>query len=150
MEGLPASQLVQLIRFLGHNTDVTFELATVVAAPPELSIQIDNMSVTLEKDDLIVVESLTKHEKKIKLTSTGKVTLSKSAIVGFGKTGEYGDNKIPLHKHDITSIKMSNSDLTVNEAMLEYLHELKKDDRVLVAGINKGQTYIVLDRLITY
>lgn len=150
MKGSPASQLVQLIRCLAHNTDVTFELASVVAAPPELSIQIDNMSVPLEKDDLIVVESLTKYEKKIKLTSKGNAAIAETNQAGMGITSISGTNQNDQHPHMIISVEVSDADLTIDEGTIEYDHELKKDDRILVACINKGQTYIILDRLVTF
>ncbi|MCP8970048.1 DUF2577 family protein [Ectobacillus ponti] len=140
VEGSGASQLVQLIRQLGYNTDVTVEWATVVAAPPDLKIQIDHMPAVLEKDDVLVVEQLTKHKKKIKL-SGGKATLSGGTIGG-------STDAIPGHSHKVTDLSLSDASLEIAEAEIEYDHELKKDDRVIVLGIHHGQTYIILDRVV--
>lgn len=139
IEGSGASQLVQLIRTLGYNTDVTVEWATVIAPPPNISIQIDNMSVPLEKDDLIVVEALTKHTKKAKITGKN-MTVSGGSI--SGATNNTG------HEHSIASLSISKADLEIKEAEIEYDHELKKDDRVIVMGIHNGQTYIILGRVV--
>jgi len=54
LEGSGASKLVQLVREIGYNKDVDIELATVTAPPPNLKIKVDNMSVELQKDDLVV------------------------------------------------------------------------------------------------
>ncbi|MFP7288277.1 DUF2577 family protein [Shouchella clausii] len=157
IEGSGASQLVQLIRKIGHNTDVSIELATVTSAPPELKIKVDHMNVELEKDDLIVVQSLTKHKRTVTLVSKGGMKLSaqnappvppdppvvtnlnlETILVLNTGTGE------ALHQ----SLNISSSDFTAEEAELEFLDELKKDDRVLVAGIQQGQTYVILDRVV--
>ncbi|MCP8970047.1 DUF2577 family protein [Ectobacillus ponti] len=149
MEGSGASQLVQLIRILAYNTEVSFELATVLADPPDLKIQIDHMAVPLEKDDLVVAESLTKHQKKMKLTSK-KTTVKKDSPAPIGKTDEYpGDNQMPPHPHGMTSASFRDASFTIEEGMIEYQHELKQNDRVLVA-CNQNQSYFVLARLVAY
>jgi len=52
-QGNGASQLVQLMRLHGHNKDITFELGTVISAPPEVSIRLDSVEFDLDKSDLI-------------------------------------------------------------------------------------------------
>lgn len=50
------------------------------------------------------------------------------------------------HKRTIT-FKTATS---TTDAEIEYTDELKKGDRVIVAEINKGQTYVILDRAVIY
>ncbi|MFD1177104.1 DUF2577 family protein [Paenibacillus puldeungensis] len=152
IEGSGASQLVQLIRELGYNSEVTMELATVTAAPPELKIKVDHMNLELEKDDLIVAQSLTKHKRKINMKSEGKTKISAMNV----------NPKVPPFKFDpgavfvgqgtisFTGLTVDSADQTINEAELEFLDELKEGDRVMVVGINQGQTYMILDRVVTY
>jgi hypothetical protein len=107
IHGSGASQLVQLMRQYGYNKDIDVELATVTNAPPNLRIKVDNMSVELENDDVIVAQYLTKHTRKISI-----------------------DGGV--------------------ESTLQFNDELKVNDRVIVASINNGQTYVILDRAVIY
>lgn len=148
IEGSGASQLVQLIRTIGYNPEITFELATVTSAPPQLKIKVDHMNVELEKDDLIVAQSLTSFKRKINLTSKGKTEVSStSPSVGFEMLP---DGNGQINEISFSSIGLASADQTIKEAELEFLDELKKDDRVIVVGINQGQTYIILDRAVMY
>lgn len=145
IEGSGASQLVQLIRALGYNSEVTFELATVTADPPELKIKVDHMNVELEKDDLIIVQSLMKHTRTVKLVSGDKAKISSSSVSQASTLAlSQGTGTITF-----TSFGLSSAEFTVEEAELEFTDELKKDDRVVVVGIRQGQTYIILDRVVT-
>ncbi|MFP4976475.1 DUF2577 family protein [Paenibacillus sp. CN-4] len=144
IEGSGASQLVQLIRKIGHNTDVSIELATVTSAPPELKIKVDHMNVELEKDDLIVVQSLTKHKRTVTLISEGGAS-GEAGNMTSSATGTVSGNPAELQLKGLT---FSSADFTAKEAELEFLDELKKDDRVLVAGIQQGQMYVILDRVV--
>ncbi|MGP0587274.1 DUF2577 family protein [Paenibacillus timonensis] len=147
IEGSGASQLVQLIRAIGYNSDITLELATVTAAPPELKIKVDHMNVELEKDDLIVAQSLTKYSRKVNVKSEGKTEVSSTSITQASVlVVSSGSGEITK----FTSFGMSSANLTVQEAELEFTDELKKDDRVIVAGIHQGQTYLILDRAVMY
>lgn len=148
IEGSGASQLVQLIRTIGYNSEITFELATVTSAPPQLKIKVDHMNVELEKDDLIVAQSLTSFKRKINLTSKGKTEVSSSSpSVGFEMLP---DGNGQINEISFSSIGLASADQTIKEAELEFLDELKKDDRVIVVGINQGQTYLILDRAVMY
>jgi hypothetical protein len=148
IEGSGASQLVQLIRTLGYNSDVTMELATVTSAPPELKIKVDNMNVELEKDDLIVAQSLTRYTRKINLKSEGKTELEQSnPTIGYKMLP---DGNSMIHEITFSSISLSNADQTITEAELEFIDELVEGDRVIVTGIQRGQTYIILDRAVMY
>jgi hypothetical protein len=144
-EGSAASQLVQLMQHHGYNKDIDIEVGTVTADPPALKIKIDNMSIELEADDLIVAERLTKRTEKITIKSAGKTVIKSSQVTESMQ--QAGD---PLHTHGITSTTLSGADLTVTEAEIEYLDELAVGDRVIVASTDKGQTYMILDRAVMY
>ncbi|WP_127529244.1 DUF2577 family protein [Paenibacillus kobensis] len=154
IEGSGASQLVSLIRTLGHNSDVNVELATVTSAPPDLKIRIDHMSVDLEKDDLIVAQSLTRHKRQVNLKSEGKAKISASNLKLPSDTPPSGLNVAVNYTGNaalvFSAISLSNADFTAEKAELEFLDELKKGDRVLVMGIKQDQTYVVLERVVTY
>jgi hypothetical protein len=75
LEGGGAARLIQLIRRHGYNKDVDIELATVTNAPPDLKIKVDNMKVELDRDDLIVAQSLTKHKRQVKIDGGATVEL---------------------------------------------------------------------------
>ncbi|MEF2967471.1 DUF2577 family protein [Paenibacillus sp. M1] len=146
IEGSGASQLVQLIRAIGYNSDITFELATVTAAPPGLRIKVDHMNVELEADDLIVAQSLAKHTRTVNLTSSKAEISSKSISQTSELTISSGEGSITK----FFSFGMSSSTFTAKETELEFTDELKEGDRVIVAGINQGQTYIIFDRAVMY
>lgn len=69
-EGNVYSKFAQLIRDTGYSKPVNIEIATVVDAPPNLRIKLDQDGLTLENGDLIVAEYLTRHERKVTLSST--------------------------------------------------------------------------------
>lgn len=136
-EGSGSSKLVGLIRDIGYNKDVDIELGTVTAPPPNIKVKIDNMSVELEKDDLVIAERLTNHSRKVTL---------RSGDVFFGST-ELDGEPIPF---PISEISCADGSLTANDATITFLDELKAGDRVIVASMNKGQTYVILDKAVTY
>lgn len=146
IEGSGASQLVQLIRAIGYNSEITFELATVTSAPPQLKIKVDHMNVELEKDDLIVARSLAKHTRRVNLNVKKKASISSTSIDSlYTLTLPQGSGEWSL-----LSFGLNSADFKVEEAELEFTDELKKDDRVIVVGMNEGQTYIILDRVVMY
>jgi hypothetical protein len=67
LEGNGAARLIQLMRQHGYNKDVDIELATVTSAPPNIKVKIDNMNIELDRDDLIVAQSLMKHKRQVKI-----------------------------------------------------------------------------------
>ncbi|MFK4388806.1 hypothetical protein ABH916_000734 [Peribacillus frigoritolerans] len=57
VEGSPASQMVALISNLGHNKDVTIEIALVTAPLPDMKIKLTTGSeddFILDRDDLVI------------------------------------------------------------------------------------------------
>jgi hypothetical protein len=136
-EGSGGSQLVQLIRHFGYNKDIDIELGTVTANAPNLKVKIDNMKIELDAADLVVSEHLTAHTRHIQITATGNASLTSHSIT-----------TVPSSSY--TTFTLNSSDLTVTDATISYLDELKTGDRVIVASVNDGQLYIVLDRAVTY
>lgn len=78
------SQLVGVIRDVGHNEYDKLELATVIASSPDIRIRIDNMAIDLDADDLVIPE----HILDIKLNPGSRVLImsmnngQKYAILG--------------------------------------------------------------------
>lgn len=143
--GTGAAQLIQLMGHFGFNEEVGVELATVTAAPPALKIKLDSDNLELEKADLIVAQYLTKHSRKVTITNAGKTNLSGGSVsVTMSPAGE------GPHTHAVTAVGHSGANLTVTEATVEYLDELKVGDRVIVLSFNGGQLYAIIDKAVTY
>jgi len=104
IEGSGVSQFKSVMKQLTYVKSADIEFATVLAPPPSIRIQVDNMKIELDAEDLAICESLTK-------------TIREATING-GTT-----------------------------VVLEVDNALKAGDRVVVASINDGQLYVVLDRL---
>lgn len=136
-EGSGGSQLVGLIRHFGYNQEVNIELGTVTADAPALKIKIDNMKIELDATDLVVAEHLTAHTRLIQISALNNANITSHNITTVPTTS-------------YTTFTLGDSDLTVTDATIDYLDELKIGDRVIVASVNDGQLYIVLDRAVTY
>lgn len=139
-EGGTYTRFIQLMKQHGYNKDVDFLLGTIASSPPNLRVKLDGMSIELEKDDVIVAEHLTKHKRKIRITSS-TVSLSKKKDEGATSEELSGAYK---HAHDVS---ITNGNFSATEAEIEYLDELKAGERVLVAEIENGQQYVILDRI---
>lgn len=129
-EGDGASKLVQLIRDVGSNDSSTLTLGTVLSAPPEITVQLDNDPIVLDRGDLIIAQRLTAHDRIANVFSAN-VLLPMSAE---GYT---------THTHAITSI-------TLNDAVISYTDELAPGDRVLVECDDERMKYTIIDRAVTY
>ncbi|SDW22052.1 DUF2577 domain-containing protein [Paenibacillus sp. PDC88] len=127
IEGSGFAKLSGVIKTLGYNKDVDIELATVIAPLPNLRIQIDNMKIELEADDVIIAEHLTDIEREISFS-----------IPVSGSTTSAGS---PSHSHGLGNIAASSVKVTVKSP-------LKAGDRVIVASIKAGQSYVVLDKAV--
>lgn len=148
LEGNGFSQLRQVIAQVGYNDFDKIELATVLAPPPGLRIQIDNMKEPLEADDLIVAQHLTRHKRKITLTGLHNTDiLVEDAEQSAGGTYPKGT---PINSIDFDEFSVRKADITVTEAEIEYLDELAEGDRVIVSSMNDGQAYVILDRVVMY
>lgn len=58
IEGSPASKMVQMMRSYGYNRELTLEVGTVLSPLPNLSINLESDSLTLDKDDLIIATTV--------------------------------------------------------------------------------------------
>lgn len=103
--GSGISQLVQVMRAIGHNDFDRFEIATVTSAPPVLTLRINGMKFDLDASDLVVAEHLLEHKRTVSLSGGSDV------------------------------------EMTVRAA-------LQPGDRVIVASMNGGQSYVVIDRAV--
>lgn len=65
LEGNGFSKLAQVIQQTGYNKDVMLDIGIVVAAAPNLRIKLQSDGLELEKDDLIVAQSLTSYTVNI-------------------------------------------------------------------------------------
>ncbi|WP_232696183.1 DUF2577 domain-containing protein [Brevibacillus daliensis] len=134
LEGGGVSKLRQRISQIGYNKDVDIELGTVLTPLPNLTVQVDaDQKLVLTTDDLIVAERLTRH-KRI-------ATLSHSE----GADRDLGDGKATDSSSDAY-------DQSWDHRYIELTFEdvLKPGDRVILASINEGQTFVVVDRAVTY
>lgn len=58
LEGSGATQLVQMISHLASaNNTAPFELATVVSAAPSLTVKLDDVNLTLDRDFLMLTQT---------------------------------------------------------------------------------------------
>lgn len=122
-------QAAQDVARSGNPVEV-FE-AVVITAPPNLSIRLKgNSGLVIPKELIVVAELLTKHKRKVKLSSTN--ITDEETLQGMGP-----------HQHDLTSIILDNSEL-------EFLNELAVGERVMVIRFSGGQKYWICDRIVQY
>ncbi|MGE7271346.1 DUF2577 domain-containing protein [Brevibacillus panacihumi] len=139
LEGSGFSQLRQVIAKYGRNDFDKFELATVLAPPPELRIKIDNMTTELDHTDVIVAEHLTRHKRVV--TIEHEELAERDLGDKIAQDGLDTDDMVP--GNPITEYTHSYVELTFEDV-------LKHGDRVIVASMNDGQSYVILDRAVTY
>ncbi|WP_276914132.1 DUF2577 family protein, partial [Aneurinibacillus aneurinilyticus] len=95
LEGSWETRGVNVIKRYGHNKDVDIVFGTITAPPPNIRVKVDNETLELEKDDVVVLQYLTKHKRKIRITS-GSASLFKEEATSIALDGS------PYkHKHDI-------------------------------------------------
>ena len=140
-EGSPYSKIIQLIGDVGYSKPVNVELATVVAAAPDLKIRLDADGMELDKDDLIVSKHLTRHERIVSLD------------YAFPDTVDVGDG---LEATDSSRQSIGASPAVPYEqyemryARMTYEDVLKVGARVIVACLEEDMVYIVLDEAVWY
>lgn len=128
--GDPFSKWVQATRKFGRNDSSTMAFGTIVSAPPNIEMRLDNEDVVYDKHDIYVAERLTAHTR-IANTFSDAVTMPMST---------QGYNP---HTHTITSINQTG-------VLVEYTDELKVGDRVLVECNDETAKYTILDRVVSY
>ena len=146
-EGNPYSKWNQLIRDKGYSKPVNIEIATVTATPPNLKITLDADGLTLDKDDLIVAEGLTRHVRTITFKSASNIRLASASISGDTKSG---GGPAHTHGYDTIALNAVQNDFAIDEAVIEYQDELKVGDRVIVACLDEDMVYVILDRAVWY
>lgn len=105
--------------------------AVVVSAPPSLSIKLKgNDGLIIPKELIVVAELLTKHKRRVKLSS--KNIKDEETLQGLAP-----------HQHDLTSI-------VLDDAELEFLNELAAGEKVMVIRLSGGQKYWICDRIVQY
>ncbi|WP_025846473.1 DUF2577 domain-containing protein [Brevibacillus agri] len=134
LEGDGFSQLRQVVAEVGRNDYDKLELATVTAPPPALRIKIDNMALELEADDLVVAEHLTRHKRIVTIRHEQDAER------------DVGDTEPKPRDNDSTGSLA----WTYSYVEMQFEDVLKAGDRVLVSSMNDGQTYVILDRVVTY
>jgi hypothetical protein len=101
--------------------------AEVHSAPPNIQLRLkENTKLIIPKEFISVSEHLTRHKRIADISSSNIAESMTSA----GYTA---------HTHNITA-------LTMKDAQIEFKDELKKGDRVMVAAIQGGQSFFVIDR----
>lgn len=135
------SQVIKNISVTSYN-GITLELATVTVPLPNIKVKVDGMNIELEKEDLIIAEHLLKHGRRVNLSNSGGTTVFSGNVSGLQP------RESPYSNVDIKELQLTNGDLNVNDAEIRYTDEIKIGDRVIIAGINSGQTYVILDRAV--
>lgn len=100
IEGSTSSKLVQLIRQLGFNQEMTIEVGKVVSVSP-ISIHLESDNLVLDSDDLIMSEHLTEHTRLVEATTSdgGKLTqiTFKNALKPGNQVIVIGDEETQLY-----------------------------------------------------
>lgn len=159
-EGTGAARIIAAMRKYGKNVDTIIEFATVTNPPPELRIKVDNMAIELDKDDLMVAEYLTKHRRIISIRKMithdpdfypplGPTHIrDKSTDIDSSMSAE--DHMAHTHTDFMIEQDHIENDFNFDMAELTFDNILKKDDRVIVASTDNGQTFVILDRAVRY
>ena len=134
-EGGTYSKFVQMMRETGYNKSVNVELATVVAAAPNLQITLDADGLTIDKDDLIVMEHLTRHERVVTLEHVELTERDLGDGIGIDHL-DTDDLAAPVTTYKHSYVKMTFEDV------------LKVGDRVAVVCLDEDMVYMVIDRAV--
>jgi hypothetical protein len=144
IEGSGASQLVQLMKTLGYNKDIDFLLGTVTSPPPNIRVKLDKMAVELEKDDVIISQHITNYS----VPFTASITKAKYESAPSGTLDDQYVDTSGQYAAQKQSYKSLN--FTFDAGTLTLNNALKAGDRVIVAEIENGQSYVILDRVVSY
>lgn len=115
---------VEAIRATGMLELIEAEIYS--GSPVRLKLK-GNDKLIIPSDFITVPEHLTRHKSRVNISS---------AIVSDSMTSN-GD---PSHTHNIQSIKLTNAEI-------EFLDELKTGDKVMVAAVQGGQSFFIIDRI---
>ncbi|MFK4304369.1 hypothetical protein ABH892_004509 [Paenibacillus sp. RC254] len=143
IDGGGVSQFRDVIKQLGHNVEVDIEYATIIAPPPALRVQVDNMKIELDGDDVIVPEHLREHTRKVSVKAVEPTTLEFNRYTRVTKETE---SSAPVNSKAFSDVFNFGS-FTSGEFEITFHDTLKAGDRVAVASFGAGQRYIVLGRI---
>lgn len=138
VEGSPYSQLVQLIRKHGENKPIDVEIGVVVSAPPNIKIRLDSSPIELDKDDLIILEHLTRHERVVTLIHEQEAER------------DLGDNTAQDDRIDNGISAIVPDTYEHKNIILRFEDVLKPGDRVSVVCLDEQMKFVVLDRAVMY
>lgn len=115
------------IEAVNANSPLQFIEGEVYSAPPNIQLRLKNNSKLVIPSEFIhIVEHLTRHKRTVNITSSNVGDLMTSA----------GD---PEHTHNIQSLSLKNAEI-------EFTDQLKKGDKVMVAAIQGGQSFFIIDK----
>jgi hypothetical protein len=137
IEGGAYTRLIQLMKRHGYNKDVDLLMATVISPPPNLRVKIDNMTVVLEADDIMVAEHLTRHSRIVTIEHVENAERQ----LGDKTEKDYidtDDKAAPYTSFSYNFVKLTFEDV------------LKAGDRVAVAEFQNGQQFMIVDRIKSY
>ncbi|WP_246772861.1 DUF2577 domain-containing protein [Paenibacillus polymyxa] len=143
IDGSKVLQLKDMVRKIGHNVEVDIEYATIIAPPPALRVQVDNMKIELDGDDVIVPEHLREHTRKVSVKAVEPTTLELNRYTRVTKETE---SSAPVNTKAFSDVFNFGS-FTSGEFEITFHDTLKAGDRVAIASFGAGQRYIVLDRI---
>jgi hypothetical protein len=110
----------------------------VVTAPPNLSIKLkQNTKLIISKELIVVAEHLTRHKRIVSLVHDEMAPRN----LGDKEVNDYlnTDDKIPPYTH-----------YAHNCIEMQFEDVLKVGDSVLIASLQGGQKFYILDRIVTY
>lgn len=137
-EGSWESQVRQMMTKAGSKpSGVRIELATVIASPPNLKIRRDSDQLILEKEELVVAEHLTRHERI--------VTIEHLELT----PRQLGDSVQPDHLHT-DDLQYPLTYYRDNYVWMRFEDLLLEGNRVLLACDDDNMVYYVLDRAVWY
>jgi hypothetical protein len=137
IEGGAYTRLIQLMKRHGYNKDVDLLMATVISPPPNLRVKIDNMTVVLEADDIMVAEHLTRHSRIVTIEH------QENAERNLGDRTE-------KDRIDTDDMQVPYTSFSYNFVKLTFEDVLKAGDRVAVAEFQNGQQFMIVDRIKSY
>ncbi|WP_149093427.1 DUF2577 domain-containing protein [Paenibacillus terrae] len=151
IDGGGVSQFRDVIKQLGRNVEVAIEYATILAPPPALRVQVDNMKIELDGDDVIIPEHLREHTRKVSVKSSAGSTAPTTEpttleLNRYTRVTKETESSAPVTSSVFSDV-FNFGGFMSGEFEITFHDTLKAGDRVAVASFGAGQRYIVLDRI---
>lgn len=140
-EGSQYSKFIQMFREVGYSKPVNVERATVTAAAPNLRIKLDADGLELDKDDLVVMEHLTRHERVVSIDYKHPNTVELGDGSGEAVSSRQNIGSTPSTPYEQYEVKY---------ATMTFEDVLKVGDRVAVVCLDEDMVYMVIDRVVHY